>query len=376
MAKLIFYPVGNADSTLIHLADNRLILKDYCDAHSGNEDDKRIELDKELRSYLEEQERDYFDVVAFSHADDDHVHGADGFFWLDHAQTYQSDNRIHVRELWVPACFILETDLTDAARTIRQEAKHRLKEGYGIKVFGEPEKLDKWLEGADIDPADRASLIIRAGGCVPGFDNQNGQVEVFIHSPFSFRMEDEKVDRNGNSLVFHLTFFEHQKEYRCILGGDAEYETWDNIVYITKKQGNEERLNWDLFRISHHCSYTALADERGDDETQPIENIASLFDLGSENCILVSSSKPIPKKNSDEDADIQPPHRQAAKYYQRIAREHGNEDNFIVTMEWPNQDRPKPVIVETSRYGLILRKNISSMGSISSVTHKPSPRMG
>lgn len=27
MAKLIFYPLGNADSTLIHLTDNRLILK-------------------------------------------------------------------------------------------------------------------------------------------------------------------------------------------------------------------------------------------------------------------------------------------------------------------------------------------------------------
>lgn len=376
MAKLIFYPVGNADSTLIHLADDRLILKDYCDAHSDDEDDKRIKLDEELQSYLEEQERDYFDVVAFSHADDDHVHGANGFFWLDHAKTYQGDERIQIRELWVPACFILETNLNNAARTIRQEAKHRLKEGYGIKVFGEPEKLDKWLEDAGIDPADRASLIVKAGGCVPGFNRQNGQVEVFVHSPFSFRMEDEKVDRNGNSLVFHLTFFEQHQECRCILGGDAKHETWDNIVYITKKRGNEVRLDWDLFRISHHCSYTALSAERGENETQPMENVASLFDRGSENCILISSSKPIPKKNSDEDADIQPPHRQAAAYYRRIARENGNEGNFIVTMEWPDQDQPKPVIVETSKYGLVVRKSLDLVGGINSVTHKPSPRMG
>ena len=51
MAKLIFYPLGNADSTLIHLKDDRLILKDYYrpELEKG---DKRVDLALELGDYV------------------------------------------------------------------------------------------------------------------------------------------------------------------------------------------------------------------------------------------------------------------------------------------------------------------------------------
>ena len=71
MAKLIFHPVGNADSTLIHLDDGRLILKDYFKVEP-TDGDKRVDVEKELRDYLKDQDRDDLDVTAFSHADDDH----------------------------------------------------------------------------------------------------------------------------------------------------------------------------------------------------------------------------------------------------------------------------------------------------------------
>jgi hypothetical protein len=34
---------------------------------------------------------------------------------------------------------------------------------------------------------------------------------------------------------------------------------------------------------------------------------------------MMSTSKSIPIKGSDEDKDVQPPHRQAAAYYKRVA---------------------------------------------------------
>lgn len=372
MAKLIFYPLGNADSTLIHLADNRLILEDYCNYEPQDEDDGHIRLDEELRSYLMDQDRQDFDVVAFSHLDDDHIHGAESFFWFDHAKKYQGEDRIRIRSLFVPACCILETGIGATARIIREEAKYRFKYGSGIRVFGSPGPLEEWLWSQGIDPATRRHLITKAGACVPGFSATFGQVEIFSHSPFSFRMEGEDVDRNGNCLVWHLTFFEDGQELSCILGSDAEHQAWADIVYITTKQGNDKRLDWSLFRISHHCSYTALSDETGKEETLPWPEIASLFERGDGGCLLISSSNPIPKEDT-----TQPPHRQAAAYYRRIARERGSEDNFIVTMDWPpSSDRPRPVVVETTSDGFVPRKRLAAAGGTSTVVRKPSQRVG
>jgi len=276
-----------------------------------------------------------------------------------------------MKELWGPACFILETGLSGSSKVIQREAKHRFKKGYGIRIFGNPSPLEQWLEEQGVAPAARRKFITKAGTCVPGFSATAGQVEIFAHAPFSFRMEGEEVDRNGNCLVWHLTFFDQGSLQRCIMGADAEHQTWADIVYITEQKGNDERLDWDLFRISHHCSYTALSEEEGKDETVPREEVASLFDRGTKASILVSSSDPVP----DDDTD-QPPHRQAAAYYRRKAREKGVEKDFIVTMEWPDKDDPKPLVVETSVLGLTAKKRAAAVVGAAAVVSKPSPRFG
>jgi hypothetical protein len=95
--------------------------------------DLRIDLPAELRKDLEARKRDYYKVVAFTHLDDDHIRGASDFFYFEHAKKYQDkvngNNRIKIRELWVPAAVITEEGCTDEDRTIRQEARCRLKNG-------------------------------------------------------------------------------------------------------------------------------------------------------------------------------------------------------------------------------------------------------
>jgi len=342
MAKVTFYPLGNADSTLIEFADGYLMLEDYCHRKdSSDKNDKRVDLSAELRAVLEEKDRDNFDVVAFSHSDDDHVGNAESFFWLDHAKEYQGDDRIKIDELWVPACFILEKGLESSARIIRQEARHRLKNNYRIRVFGNPGILDDWLKENDIDPKDREHLITHAGDVLK-FNN----AEIFVHSPFSFKMEDEEVDRNGACLVLHTTFFEGENSYRLMLGSDAEYESWDSIIIKTRQKERPERLIWDIFRISHHCSYTALSSEKGKEKTEPIKTIKSLFEEGQMRCYLISSSDPIPSKDTD-----QPPHKQAAAFYKEVAKNKGDEDSFLVTMETPTTEIPKPIVISIDNNG-------------------------
>ncbi|MHB9068751.1 MAG: ComEC/Rec2 family competence protein [Sedimentisphaerales bacterium] len=371
MAKLKFYPIGNADSTLILFSDERLMLKDYCHRKEAeNEDDKRIDLPTELKNELDLHDRNDFDVVAFSHCDDDHVAASEDFFWLEHAEKYQDKDRPKIKCIWVPACLILENGLVGSAKVIREEARYRLKNGTGIRVFGNPGVLDDWLKEQGIKPEDRSHLISHAGTCVPGFSKDNGKAEIFIHSPFSFRMEDEEVERNNACLVFHITFYEGDSLTKVMQGSDAEHEAWCNIIYKTEKKKREERLDWDIFRVSHHCSHTALSDEKGDDITTPDEPIERLFGRGTKGCILISSSDPIPGKDTK-----QPPHKQAAAYYRKVIKDRQGED-FIVTMQTPNEDAPKPIVIEVTKQGAIYRKITGVAVGAPAIVSAATPRQG
>ena len=49
-AKITFYPLGNADTALIRLADNRIILVDFADMRDPSDKaDKRIDLAAEVK---------------------------------------------------------------------------------------------------------------------------------------------------------------------------------------------------------------------------------------------------------------------------------------------------------------------------------------
>jgi hypothetical protein len=195
--KLKFYPVGNADCSQIILDNGKRLLFDYCHrVLSEDADDPRIDLAKALRYEMAEAKRDYYDVVGFTHLDDDHICGSGDFFYLEHAAKYQSADRIKIRELWVPAAVLLEESLTGEKQILRQEARFRLKKGTGIRVFSKPEKLGAWLESEGLTLESRRHLITDAGQLVPGFGKSTDGVEFFVHSPFSKHCDGDLVQRN------------------------------------------------------------------------------------------------------------------------------------------------------------------------------------
>jgi len=96
-------------------------------------------LQSQLRDELKKADRDFFDIVAFSHADDDHICGSKDFFELQFAEKYQGGDRIKINELWVSVAMLLEEATNDQQSDdfviLRQEARHRLLEGNDILVF-------------------------------------------------------------------------------------------------------------------------------------------------------------------------------------------------------------------------------------------------
>ncbi len=226
MHTVTFFPIGNADSCLISLNCGRKLLVDYADRRNpADPNDRRIDLPAAVRAAL--NGREYFDVVAFTHSDEDHVQGAADFFYWQHAAKYQTAGRIKVEQLWVPAAFILEANLDGDARVIQAEARHRLRVGAGIRVFSRPEKLAVWLQSQGIEVHDRLHLMSNAGTVVPGFTKGADGIEFFVHSPFAGHVDDTTViDRNNCSLVLQATMLDGGRETTLLLTADATHELY------------------------------------------------------------------------------------------------------------------------------------------------------
>jgi hypothetical protein len=375
VAKVHFFPLGNADTLRIDLASGGKILVDYANMRCADDkNDLRCDLPKELRRDLAKNERNYYDAVCITHLDDDHCKGFGEFFWLRHAKTYQDGDRIRINELWVPAGAILEDGLDGDARLVRAEARYRLREGKGVRVFSRPARLKKWMEENGIDFESRKHLIVDAGKLVPGYTKEGpAQAEFFVHSPFGWRQDvNTVVDRNEDSIVMHVTFREGQRDSFMFLGSDANHETLSLIVQISRRYGNEDRLLWDLMKLFHHCSYLSLGPERGTDETKAVPDVKWLFETqGRRGGVIVSPSWPIPAKGSKEDGDVQPPHRQAANHHRRVVRQ--LDGTFVVTMEQPFKSDPKPFGYEITALGVAL---IVSAPAIGTAAANSTPRAG
>jgi hypothetical protein len=368
MHTITFYPLGNADTCLVELESGKKLLFDYAAMRNpDDEKDLRVDLPAQLQAKLKEANRNYLDVVAFTHADDDHIHGSTDFFYLEHDEDCQDKERVIINELWVPAAMIVDTDedMIEEAKLLREEARYRLKEGKGIRVFSRPGKLEDWLKSQGLKLKDREHLISDAGTLVPDFDAETDGVEFFVHSPFAVRNDDELEDKNVCSMILQASFLVDGRATRFFLCGDTDHETLSKIVEITKDHGNEDRLEWDIFDIPHHCSYLALSSEKGKTKTKPVDEVKWLLeDQAGDKVILVCCSDIIP----DEDTD-QPPHKQAHAYYDGVRESKDGE--LHVTMQHPKPDKPEPLVIKIQGTGAVVEKLIPGAAYISSQSRPP-----
>jgi len=381
--QVIFYPVGNGDTTQIILSGGRRVLFDFCHRDKGESPDiPDIDLKAHLKEDLQAADRDYFDVVAFTHADFDHIQGSTDFFELQHAKKYHGEGRIKIRELWVPAAMLLEEADKDHQQEefvlLRQEARHRLLEGKDILVFSRPQALFDWLEpllkARGESPSARDHLFVDAGTVVPGFSLTSDGVEFFCHSPFIKHCDEGDIIRNRASLVFNVRFRTDDAHWDYLEVGDATWEEIEDIVDTTKYHNNEDRLAWNLFNIPHHCSYLALneAGQKGEKETEPKPLVKELLLQGKDDAYIVSCSKPIPNVKESYD-QVQPPHIQARNTYERYLNEVGGR-KFLVTMEEPNANQPKPIVFEITSGGVTWKRSVL-IGAQAIIVSRP-PRAG
>jgi hypothetical protein len=368
MAKVIFYPLGNADCCLMHLNNEMMFVFDYADMHDPEDRaDKRLPLAKHFKEDIGWPKRKYVDVLAFTHGDNDHVKQASELFWLNHAVKYQGEDRVKFKQMWVPAALIVEEGSEDDTRVIRAEARHRFINKEGILVFARPEHLKDWLESQGKNLADYQDLIVDAGKLIPGYTLEAQGVEFFVHSPFAKRVDDGVLDRNDNCLVMQATLKMGNRLTRFLITADSTWDCWEDMVNATRRHGNNQRLAWDIFKIPHHCSYLSMSEEKGDRITKPIAQFEWLLEQGAQRATMISSSWPIPSTTED-----QPPHVETYRRYKETAE--SLDADLIVTMEHPSESSPHRAVITIDENGPTLKRTITS-ASIA-VTSTRSPRVG
>lgn len=375
MTSLTFYPLGNADTCLVTLKNERRMLIDFADKRDRNDPhDLRCDLPKLLKDDLRKAGIDAYSVVAFTHLDDDHCKGASEFFEFDHADIYKGGDRKPIETLWVPAAALIEENLPETARVIRQEARYRLRQGYGIRVFSRPDLLVSTMGQEVIDRAIARGLIVDAGQLVPGFDLYSDGVEFFAHSPHATRTNDRGIlDRNSDSLVFQARFQEGGLNTDVIFSADVTYEDLGEIVDITRYHGNDDRLHWNVFKLPHHCSWKSIGPEKGFSKTQPTEQTSWLFeDQGEDTGFIIGTSWARPVRGSLDDRDKQPPHRQAIAYYEEDVLTY--PERLIITMEKPSEAKPQPFTLIIDHRGA-RPKPIGTIGA-AAIVGSTAPRAG
>ncbi len=368
MHELIFYPIGNGDTCLIRLEDGKLLTFDFADLYDPeDENDKRMPLAKSFKEDIGWPKRKEIDVLAISHGDNDHVKGIPEVFWLDMAAKYQGEDRVKIKEMWVPAALIVEEGSEDDTKIVRQEARYRFLNKKGIRVFSRPEHLKEWLKERGKKLEDYLHLITDAGKTVPGWSLEKEGVEFFVHSPFAERDEEVLLDRNDNCLFMQAVFRIAKEDTRLLLTSDITHEELERVVKITRRHKNDQRLAWDIYKIPHHCSYKSLSDEKGKEKTKPTPEVAWLLAQGAERSIMVSSSDIIPAETTD-----QPPHVEAYRTYKDTAEK--LDADLVVTMENPSKKNPLRTIIQIDKDKARLGK--AAITAAYTITSRQSPRVG
>ncbi len=337
---LIFWPVGNGDSTTIRV-DKKVYLQ--VDLHhmakSEDEDDPAWPVIDELIKILPTLDRKpYLSVFALTHPDQDHCQGFKDL-----------NGRVKISELWMSPRIFREfqenNDLCDDAKAFYDEAIRRVK--LTIKADGNPGSGDRvriigYDDLLNEDPFKNfpKELLTTPGKTITTLDSTDCShvFKAFVHAPFK---DDSFGDRNDCSLAFQISLFNGKASGNALLMGDLSYP----IIRRIFNRSKADTLTWNVLLAPHHCSKSVMYWKNEDEEKETLKEdiVGDIGDAALNPGYVVSSSEPVPKSNSSGD---NPPHAKAKKRYQSIV-----PNEFICTHEHPDKENPKPVIFEVKKTG-------------------------
>lgn len=371
-----YYPVGNADCTLIKLGNGMTILVDcqiLSDLTDGNGKqvmfDVKADVLKELKKYG--LGRPYVDLFISTHPHDDHCKGFAGNFYCGDVADYDKNknkNEIIVKELWITPRG-LNNNLSAPAEDIRKEAKRR-RELYDDDVdFQGSEGNYLRIVGYDKDKEFDNRYCYVPGKLVTTVHEESlSWLDIFIHAPFKEDVETSKKydDKNATSVVVQFGFkISGYTEYksRVLMGGDAEHEIWQHIL---DNNTDEEKLKWNIFLAPHHCSWSFFNESDNKEEIKPSAEAILNKQIGNSAHIVASSDE-------IKDDGENPPCYEAKQQY--IKKLKAGSSHFLNTASHSKVGSiPQPIVFKINENGKTLVENATVAGTQS--ISNPAPRAG
>ena len=332
---LVFWPVGNGDSTTIVVDAETCLQVDlnHLEKSEDGDDASWAVVDELVKRLPRVNGRPYLAAFALTHPDQDHCRGFAELL-----------DKVDIGELWFTPRIFGEygKDLCEDAKEFKKEAERRVKKtieteddpgaGNRIRVFGYSELLED-DEFKDF-PEDRLSV---PGNELTVIDEKDvsDEFRAFVHAPFK---DDDVGDRNDTSLGMQITLYHGAQKLRALLLGDLSYPIIKRIFEVSEK----DDLAWNVLLAPHHCSKAAMywKDEGEDDEKLKKHIVEEMDEASVEPNRVVSSSNPVPSSNKAGD---NPPHAKAKTQYETIT------ESFLCTM-----DQDEPIVAEIDDKKVVL----------------------
>ncbi len=347
---LIFWPVGNGDSTTIVMDDEHVVQVDLCDLAMAREEGAPVAavVDKLVEMLPTGADgKPYLAAFILTHADRDHCTGFADLL-----------DRVTIGEIWATPRLWREYSEADGgdglcedAQAFQEEAERRVAAVCKAVEDGvEPACGDRIrVLGYDTDHEKHAyselpdEYLTYPGQAVTTIDGEDvGDVfEAFIHAPFK---DDCAAARNDTSVAMQITLKGGGgSQGHALFFGDLAYETLIKIFDYSEANDRAERLAWDVMLAAHHCSRKVMYISEAGQEVLKEDILDAFTRHASAAATIVASCAPFSPKDSPGD---NPPHRAARDQYENIA-------NVICTAEYPSEDS-KPVIFALGASGLEL----------------------
>jgi beta-lactamase superfamily II metal-dependent hydrolase len=330
---LIFWPVGNGDSTTIVVDDEHVVQVDLCDLAKAREEDAPVSavVDRLVEALPTSADgKPYLAAFILTHADRDHCTGFADLL-----------DRVRIGEIWATPRLWREyaepdgaVQLCEDAKAFQEEAERRVaRVCKAIEDGVEPASGDRIrVIGYDTDREKHAyselpdKYVTYPGDAVTSIDatDMAGIFEVFIHAPFK---DDCAAARNDTSVAMQVTLKDGSGgEGHALFFGDLAYETIIKIFDYSEGNKRSERLAWDVMLAAHHGSKKVMYVAEGGEEVLKQDILDAFSRHGSAAATVVISSAPFSAEDSPGD---NPPHCIARERYEEVT-------DVICTAEYPS----------------------------------------
>lgn len=338
---IVFWPVGNGDSTTICIDESTVMQVDLNHLEKSEEsDDPAYPIIDHLVNLLPKPDKKPFlSLFTLTHPDNDHCRGFAELL-----------KKVSINEIWFTPRIFREykKDLSDDAKAFKEEAMRRVRavikngasvpNGDRIRIVG----YDDLLEEDEFKGFPKELLTI------PGNEvtfvngaSLSSKFRAFIHSPFR---DDSAGERNETSLGMQITVKSNAAKGHVIVLGDLSYPTIKKIFEISQA----DDLAWNIFLAPHHCSKKVMywKDEGDKEETFKKDIMDAIEKQKKSGGYVIASAY---SDFTDGEGD-NPPHSKARKQYEKIV----DAGHFLCTHERPNKKEPEPIKFELTEKGLSL----------------------